>query len=317
MRYPKIDELIKQTEAVKKYPQVKKELEECMESNKNFFAQLEEQKRKVRELERKLGDPSELQFLNMRVETLEDQLKACGEKVNKSNEANETLQGQLGKLGRLKVSVEGKTLLEVEAAMIKAQDKEIETRVTDRLKIVTAKWEKEEKPKELRETAVRVIGEVIESLTKSGVALLNRDASAAKLPRLVTEYLESEVKRRMNDNIKKAIESEAHEISRAEVARLKTEEWPRFKLENIEPMVQSIISELKAGILRLLSEPLEMECTSCGTEWKNVFNSNNIDELSRKGETTVFCPNESCRSQLRMRLSQMIEAHLGMSGPPA
>lgn len=316
MRYPKIDELINQTEAVKKYPQTKKELEECMESNKNFLGLLETQKGTIRELERKLGHPSEIQFLKMRVETLESQLKECEEKLGKSNTTNEMLRGRLDQLGKLKATVDGKTLPEVEAATIKAQEKEIETRATDRLKIFTAKWEKEEKPRQLREAAVQVLGEILGGLSKSGGEVFSLDVYQAGLPRSVVEILENQVKKRMSEDIKRMIDSEAHEISKAEVARLVTEEWPRFKRENIEPMVQSIILELKAGILRLLSEPREMECTGCGTMWKNVFHSNNIDELSRKGETTVICPNESCRLQVRMRSSQLIEDHLGVTGPP-
>ncbi len=316
MSFDEVKDELRDLEALKNYERVKEDLDKCMENNRNMLEQLETQKKENSEREFGLLSRNvEIRDFKLSIETLERQLKACEERAGNLNTEKEKLRVRVDCLGKLKATVEGKTLSDVEAATIKAQDAEIERRASDRLKTLTTKWETEEKPKQLREAAVQVLREILGSILRSVGGIFKQDVAKAGLPGLLTEVLENEVKKRMNDEIKQRIESEAEKMSNAVVAQLVTEEWPRFLQAKVEPMVQQIISELRADLPRFLAEPMIMACNNCGNEWRNVFHPKGIDELIRRAETTVTCPNESCRLQVRMKLSDWIKGHLGVNQP--
>ncbi len=169
MSFDEVKDELRDLEALKNYERVKEDLDKCMENNRNMLEQLETQKEENSDLEFTLrGRNIEIRDLNMSIETLEGQLKTCEQRAGDLNTEKEKLRVRVDRLEKLKATVEGKTLPDVEAATIKAQDAEIERRASDRLKTLTTKWEEEEKPKLLREAVVQVLGEILGSLHRSG-----------------------------------------------------------------------------------------------------------------------------------------------------
>ena len=140
---------------------------------------------------------------------------------------------------------------------------------------------------------------------------------------LYEEEVEKKVSAGLNQEFNARVETAAITRARQRLKELTATEWPTWYRTNVEPQIAALESKIDVGALQLLTGPWMFTCDRCGTKFNGELNASGIEELLREGLVRVECSNTACqdsgwfsrrRHTFTVSLHKLIESHIP-SGP--
>ncbi|MCP8311499.1 MAG: hypothetical protein L6M37_00915 [Candidatus Methylarchaceae archaeon HK02M1] len=305
----RIDEYIKDLEAIKYHDQVKKErddalsrIDELLDTNSNLET-------KVKKLSKKNED------LVANVSDLEKAVEVKDKEIDKLKHISKGLENRVEELEKLKVVSEGKTLREAEKAFLKAFDKEVKIRGDKTFKSMKDKWERSEKPKEVRNDAIKWLNQVIENRGKPGRRLVLKQLKDVGLPEKVEEVISSEINRGLNAEFMRRVEDESSRKAFEMLDQMASNEWPIWFRENVEPKIKELENSFITYALSRLAGPWTIICDRCGSKRSVEFAADEIQMILKHRHAIVECVNPNCtnfigRHRIRIELKELISNYI-------
>jgi len=140
---------------------------------------------------------------------------------------------------------------------------------------------------------------------------------------LYEEEVEKKVSAGLNQEFNARVETAAITRARQRLKELTATEWPTWYRTNVEPQIATLESKIDVGALQLLTGPWMFTCDRCGTKFNGELNASGIEELLREGLVRIECSNAACedsswfsrrRHTFTVSLHKLIESHIP-SGP--
>jgi chromosome segregation ATPase len=229
MSLEKIDEYIRELEAIKNYDRVKAERDSLLARVKELEASLSSEREKVEELHQIIKNLEEqVRMKSGEIESLKSELAAKDERIKSLEENLNNLSSRLKELEEFRAIVEGKTLEEAREAFMKAMEDEIEKRAQERFSKFKSEWEGRDKPREVSSEAITLLRRIIEQLGKPGPCPLPEGVKETGLLEKIEEILSSEVKRRIDAEFLRRVEEESSRKAIEKLEKLKSIEWPNW-----------------------------------------------------------------------------------------
>ena len=321
MSLDKIDQYIRELEAIKNYDKVKAE-------NERLSAEV----RRLREENERLRN--EVSARRSEVELLRRELSAKEEEVQKLRREVEVLSSKARELEELRALADGRSLREALELFLKAKEEEIGRRAKELFEKLRSEWESREKPKEVFEEALKILKAVIDA-ARPGLKLVPVEVAEAGLVEKVVKLLNDEVERRLDEEFRRRVEEESERKSLEKLERLKSVEWPRWfsswYRERVEPQISRLESEMRRNAVKALRGPwnLNRRCDRCGTPLPSPITLTDlgIEELLRSGGVGIECQNPNCldyflilptgRHRVSIALRELIEGAISSSAPKA
>jgi len=321
MSLEKIDEYIRELEAIKNYDKVKAERDSLLAKVKELEASLSSEREKVEELHQIIKSLEEqVRMKSGEIESLKSELAAKDERIKSLEEDLNNLSSRLKELEEFRAIVEGKTLGEAREAFMKAMEDEIEKRARELFSKFKSEWEGRDKPREVSSEAIILLRRIIEQLGKPEPCSLPEGVKESGLPEKIEEILSSEVKRRIDAEFLRRVEEESSRKAIEKLEKLKSVEWPNWYKVNIEPRILQLESQIRSNIMGLLKGEWIVKCDKCGTQFRITLTAEGLETLLRRGSILVECPNTKCidfhpfmrfisfRHKIELTLRRLIEA---------
>lgn len=288
MSLEKINQHIRELEAIKSYGKVKSERDRLLLMNRGLEAELASERAKVRELSKTV------EAKGKEIENLKNNIRSSCEEIKRMKEKIEQLKLEIRELKEVKVTAEGKTLAEAEKAFLKAKGTEIRKCAETLLDEMKLAWEKDEKPKEVSRKAVQWLKHVVDGLSKPGPRFFLKELVDAGLPEKVEEIINSEVDRRVDAKFLERVEESSELKALEKLEHLKSVEWPSWYRLNVEPKIRELEDKISTNAIKLLKGPWSITCNQCGGGQSIEFTQQGIESLLRNGYVEVECENPNC-----------------------
>jgi hypothetical protein len=318
----RIDEYIKELEAIKYYDKVKAENESLKIKVKELEEELKHEKSKVNELiQAKSSLEDKLNAKINEVESLSNELKVRDEEIIRLNSKVKELSSNIKVLEDLKVTVEGKTMKDTVRSILRAKDKKIEEYAIKMFNEWKEEWEKNDKPKEVLEKAIFLLNHTIDQLNNNNnnKELLLKEVVDAGLDKKVKEIIDSEIERRMDAEFTKRVEEESNRKANEKLEELKEIELPIWYNTYVEPRIMQLEAKIKDNALKALEGPWNITCDRCKTKLSVKINAYSIEYLLSKGYIEIECVNPNCldislfsnsRHKITVNLRNIIQLYL-------
>ena len=247
------------------------------------------------------------------VEDLKEVLRARGEELQKTKLEIAALKNRVSELENLKVTSEGKTLIEAEKAFLEAMEREVERRAYDLFNSMKAEWASAEKPKEVFREAVELLKQIIEKRRKP--VLLPKELVDLSLPEKVEEVIRFEVERRLDLEFQRRVEEESSRKASAKLRQKVEIEWPRWYKAIVKPKARELEAKILTNTLKLLKGPWTISCDKCATKQTVELTPEEIEILLRYGWVVVECQNPNRKDllwkhKIKVVLSNMISTYI-------
>lgn len=313
MSLEKIEQHIKELEAIKYYDEVKRERDEALW--------------KVGALENtKMELEKNVESLTNKVTTIETErskakvsAKNLEVEIEKLRSTNIELEKRVAELEQIKVGSEGKTIKEVVEAYLKAEKEEIKKEAEKGSYEIHSEWEKNQKPKEVFETSVRELRRILSSFKGIRYVPVPLGSAQPKLPaqpeldQEVNKVLNEEVYRRLDEEFNKRVEIRSNEI-----ALIKFEEWKKLELkkwhdEKVMPEIARLDTSFRTNITAFLRDSdFMIICNKCGKQFPTKFTGEMVSELLIKGKFNLLCMDPNCkdfviRHQIPITLKDIVD----------
>jgi chromosome segregation ATPase len=313
----RVDQYIRELEAIKHYDEVKAENALLSARVKEVEASLSSERKRVEELlQANKGLQEQIGARHAEPESLRDELRIKEGKIREVEEGLRRLSSRVKELEELKALTEAKTLKEAEELFLKAKEGEIKERAEKLFNQWKSEWERGDKPKEVLKEAVMWLKHTIELLSKPEPRLFLKEVADARLPEKVEEVLNSEVKRRVDAEFLRRVEEESSRKALEELERLKSVEWPSWYRAVVEPRILQLESQMRNNAVRALEGLWILTCDKCGTKFQVRLTAQGMEELLKGGSMTIECPNPNCvdsfllfssRHKVSVTLKELIE----------
>jgi chromosome segregation ATPase len=288
MSLDKIDQYIRELEAIKNYDKVKAE-------NERLSAEV----RKLRSENESLKN--EVSAKKNEIEMLRRELSAKEEEIQRLSREVEELSSRVRELEELKALADGKSLKEALELFLKVKEEEVEKKARELFEKLRSEWESRKKPKEVSKEALKTLKAIIEA-TGSGLKLVPVEAAETGLVEEVEKLLRKEVERRLDEEFRRRVEEESERKSLEKLEKLKSMEWPAWfsswYKERVEPQINRLESEIRQNAIKTLRGPwnLNKRCDRCGTPLSSpvTLTDQGIEMLLRSGSVSVECQNPNC-----------------------
>jgi predicted RNase H-like nuclease (RuvC/YqgF family) len=305
MSFERIDQYIRELEAIKNYDRVKAERNSLLTRVEELEASLSSERRRVEELlQANKNLKEQVKAKTGEAESLRSELKARDERIGELEREVQRLSSRIEELEGLKALAEGKTLKEAEEAFLKAKENEVREEAGRLFARMRIEWEKGEKPREVFKEAVDMLRLIIEQ--RGRPAPIPVELVKAGLPEKVEEIIDLEVKKRLDLEFQRRVDEESDRRASIKLKHMVDVEWPAWCKENIEP-------KIIGNAIKLIAGPWNIRCDKCGTTQQVGFTPQGVESLLRNGYVDVECQNPSCvdwiwRHKIRVSLSSLIKA---------
>lgn len=322
------EKYIRDLEALKRYPDAKREREELARGNDQLKSRASELEKEVKELKAKLS------------REVKSREEAEGKLAAKASEAEE-LKTELGKVsGELKALKEFKlrsaggrelTLEQAIAEFLKAQESEIERRANEKYEVLRADLEAK-MPRLIFERLIETVKEppwpkeiasVIETKAREVADWILQDK--VRWPDWFKEHYAKEVaegvKEGIDSEFERRVEEKATERAGEKLKQLTDIEWPRWYGANIKPKLSDLEAKIKDNAIGMLRRPWQIKCDKCGTERKFEPTEQDIADLLYRNVVFVPCDNPDCKDwrirghRITIHIHDLIAAYLEGEGP--
>ena len=140
------------------------------------------------------------------------------------------------------------------------------------------------------------IAKLIDTEAKKKADAILRDQSS--WPEWFRKIYEEEVKKKvsagLNQEFDARVETAAMARARQRLNELTTTEWPAWYQENVEPKIAELENKINAGALQLLNGPWVFTCDRCWTRFDAQVTAEGIEQLLRSGQFKLTCANPEC-----------------------
>jgi len=295
LSFEKIDQYIKELEAVKYYDKIKAENAALLARVKELEVELLSERRRLEELLKTIKELEEqVKVKDGEVESLRSELEVREVRIRELEERVGSLVSRVRELEELKVLVEGRTLKEAEEVFLRAKENEVRVLARNLFNQLKSEWEREGKPVEVMDEAIRWLKHTLEQLSKPGTPPLPKEIVESGLPEKVREILDSEVKRRVDAEFLRRVEERSEQKALEKLERLKSVEWLNWYKTVVEPRILQLEYELRSNAVKALKGPWLITCDRCGTTFQVELTADDVEDLLRKGSVAVECPNPNC-----------------------
>ena len=117
-------------------------------------------------------------------------------------------------------------------------------------------------------------------------------------PEWFKKFHEEEVKKKvnagLNEEFNARVETAAVARARQRLNELTSTEWPAWYQANVEPRIIELETKINTGALQLLIGPWGFTCDQCGTSSNAELTAGEIEQLLRTGQIKVACANPDC-----------------------
>jgi len=320
MSLDKVDQLIKELEAIKNYDKVKKERDEAVTRIAEQQAELALKEKSItRALEEQKTMKQKLNEKEDRIKALENEIKTKDDESQKLKSQDEELKARAKELEELKATTEGKALKDAEIAFLRAKEEETKREAEKLFQDMKKSWGSSEKPKEVLNEAIRWLKLTVEGLARPGSALFLKEVVEAGLPEKVEEILRSEVQRRLDVEFTSRVEARAQQVADEKLNYLKSVEWPAWQQTNVMPKIIELESKILTGAIRALRGPWKITCERCGSQQSVELTAEGVRGLLAQGHVLIDCTNPNCtdavlfrtvRHKIRVQCKDLIEGLL-------
>jgi len=308
MSLEKIEQYIKDLDAIKYYDQVKAERD-------RLATRVKELEKEVSRLNGRLEEEKSIK------EKLEGELKSKAKEIEELESRVQKLEVENSELRETAKIVEGEklTLPQLRELVAKAKSEEIEANAKRLFEEYKSRWETEEKPREVRVEASRALTLIINELKKPELQLFPVDLVKIGLPDKVREIISSEVERRLDEEFYRRVEEESNRKALEKLNQLKNVEWPNWYAVNVEPKIVQLEASFRENALNLLKSPFIITCDKCGQRFEIKLTAKDLEGLLRRGYTEVECQNPNCtdsflfstwRHKVRISLEELVKAQI-------
>jgi chromosome segregation ATPase len=126
MSFEKVDQYIKELEAIKNYDKVKNENTLLLTKVRELESKLSSERKRVEELlQINKSLENEIKVKIKEIESLRNEVSVKGEKIKKLEEELNNLVSRVRELEEIKTLTEGRTLKEAEEQLLKAKEDEV------------------------------------------------------------------------------------------------------------------------------------------------------------------------------------------------
>ena len=319
-----VERYIHELEALKYYPEVKRERDKLAEENaelKERVAGLEEEVNKLRaELsceaeERKIAKDA-LGAKTSLAEKLEVELDRV------SNELKKLKDFQLKSIGGRNLTLE-----QARDEFLKAQEFEIERRANEKYSALGADLEAR-MPKLVYDKLIEIvekppwpneIASAIETRAKEIADEILRDKERwpSWFNELYLEEVRVGVSAGLDAEFERRVEDGATERAEVKLRQLTTIEWPNWLETNVKPKLSDLEAKVKENAIGMLRGPWLIKCDRCGTKQKEIeLTERGISDLLSIGHVEKECVNPDCkdwriwRHRIRISLYGLIAAYI-------
>lgn len=108
------------------------------------------------------------------------------------------------------------------------------------------------------------------------------------------EEASGKVKDGLNKEFDARVEAAAVTRTQQRLKELINAEWPAWYRAKVEPKIAELESKIKAGALPFLKGPWVFTCNQCGTSSSAELTTEGIDQLLRTGQIKVACAKLGC-----------------------
>ena len=133
-----------------------------------------------------------------------------------------------------------------------------------------------------------------EAKKKADAILCDPDNWPPWFRELYEEEVEKKVSAGLNQEFNARVETAAITRARQRLKELTTTEWPTWYRTNVEPKLAALESKINTGALQLLMGPWMFTCDQCGTGSNAELTAGEIEQLLRTGQIKVACANPDC-----------------------
>ncbi len=263
---------------------------------------------KVVELQRELLAQSKV------IDDLEEKVNIQSNENEKASKEKMQLKQQIHEKDS-KLVTRNETIKKLEDA----RREEIENEARSLFDERRAKWEREEKPKELFDESSRILIQVILALDNGNQDSLPKELQT--MAKKVKRIIGSEVDKEINREFWARVKVEAEKLAKTWFRQ----KWPEWSKANVEPKAKELEGMINAnGMTSLSSLNWTVACKQCGTKQPFELTNERTSALMSRGVVQVQCVNQSCHHFLDLAgwypysftvsLRELISAYLTQDG---
>ncbi len=136
-----------------------------------------------------------------------------------------------------------------------------------------------------------------EAKKKANTILHDPDNWPPWFKQLYQEEVAKKVSAGLNQEFNARVETAAITRARQRLNELTNTEWPAWCRANVDPKIAELESKINAGALQLLMGPWMFTCDQCGTSSNAELIAGEIEQLLRTGQIKVACGNPDCEDK--------------------
>lgn len=323
MSLEKIEQYIRELEAIKYYDKVRSERDSLLRENEKIREELSSKEEKLQELMKANEDLDKKLKVKMdENDKLKAELKARGEEIDRLGKEIKQLKSRIDELEGLKALVEGKSLKEAEEVFLKAKKEGIKNHAEKLFAQMRFEWEKNEKPKEVLNEAIKWLKHTLEELSKPGPCLFLKEVVDAGLPEKIEEIIGSEVRKRLDAEFTRRVEERSEQKAQEKLKCKVNVEWPNWYKVNVEPQIRMLQSKVMNNVFKALEGPWTITCDKCRIRFSVSLTPEGIKNLIKNDFVEVECQNINCvdpslfltrRHRIKCMLSDPISSYLHLT----
>jgi len=158
-----------------------------------------------------------------------------------------------------------------------------------------------------------------EAKKKADAVLRDQNSWPEWFKQLYQEEVKKKVSAGLNQEFDARVETAAMAKAKQRLKELTSTEWPTWYRTNVEPKVLELRNKITANALQLLKGPWVFTCDRCGTSSNAELTAGEIEQLLKTGQIKVACANPECedhslfstrRHTFQVSLRDLIEVHL-------
>ena len=299
MSLEKIERYIGELQALEDYDKVCGERTEALRKVGELEKQLSEERFKAGALSNEIGEvKAKLGKKEEEVRSLTGSAKESVKESAKSRREADELSNRIEELQTLKVTVEGRTLHEVELSFLKSKEEEVSRKADTLFEDTRSEWEKLSKPKEVRSDAIALLKATVDNVSKAGANHLAKEITDSNIHNDVSKILNDEVQKRLDEEFQRRVETVSEQNANRKLEYLKSVEWPDWYNKNVEPRIVELESAIIRNVMDVLTGSWIISCDKCGTEQSIHLTPVAIEGMFIRGKVSVECAQVDCKDFL-------------------
>ncbi len=315
MSIEETERAIRELDAVKNFGAQKEQLEKALTDKATLAEELKKCSTKLED------EKTKSEAMRKEKERCDEVGKAQEQELEKERQKTSDLTGKLEELENLRSTWDGRTLTEVIAFEQKAREDEIMRKSEEQSKAVIDGWEKNEKPRQLREAAVSELRRILEVLRTSEPHDFQAVGADLETAKIVSDLLAVRIKERAEVEFLNRSGEVARRMTKSMYDRDKKEVWSKYLEVQVGPRLQTLEILIKSHFREFIAGEFVVPCDKCKSANQFNLTSAGVEQLMKQGYLMVECSSEACRGRfgghsIRVSLRDFIKVRVGLEDAP-